>query len=127
PPYSALPHLHAFPTRRSSDLASFECEVTPRAIHSAALANQIAELRRLGGVEDVQFDWEWVRRLKRLVGIINIVGLIAGAVLAVAAAFTIANVIRLTMMLYHEEIQIMRLVGATERIIGGPFRVGGVL
>src|SRR5437762_2851444 len=56
--------------------ASFECEVTPRAIHSAALANQIAELRRLGGVEDVQFDWEWVRRLKRLVGIINIVGLI---------------------------------------------------
>src|SRR5438309_5907466 len=107
--------------------ASFECEVTPRAIHSAALANQIAELRRLGGVEDVQFDWEWVRRLKRLVGIINIVGLIAGAVLAVAAAFTIANVIRLTMMLYHEEIQIMRLVGATERIIRGPFLVEGLL
>jgi cell division transport system permease protein len=55
------------------------------------------------------------------------VGLIAGGVLALAAAFTIANVIRLTMMLYREEIEIMRLVGATERIIRGPFLVEGML
>jgi cell division transport system permease protein len=48
-------------------------------------------------------------------------------VLAVAAAFTIANVIRLTMMLYREEIEIMRLVGATERIIRGPFLIEGFL
>ena len=44
-----------------------------------------------------------------------------------AAAFTIANVIRLTMMLYREEIEIMRLVGATERIIRGPFLIEGFL
>jgi cell division transport system permease protein len=58
---------------------------------------------------------------------VNAVGLVAGGILALAAAFTIANVIRLTMMLYREEIEIMRLVGATERIIRGPFLIEGLL
>ncbi|MDQ3283499.1 MAG: FtsX-like permease family protein, partial [Acidobacteriota bacterium] len=75
----------------------------------------------------VQYDWEWIARLKRVVNVINIAGLVAGGVLAIAAAFTIANVIRLTMMLYREEIEIMRLVGATERIIRGPFLIEGFL
>src|SRR6185436_5629193 len=78
-------------------------------------------------VDQVQYDWEWIVRLRRLIQIINVVGLIAGGVLGIAAAFTIANVIRLTMMLYREEIEIMRLVGATERIIRGPFLIEGFL
>jgi cell division transport system permease protein len=106
---------------------SFECEVTPRTTQSAAFASEMAALRGMAGVEQVQFDWEWIRQLRRLVSLINAVGLIAGGILAVAAAFTIANVIRLTMMLYREEVQIMRLVGATERIIRGPFIVEGIL
>ena len=57
----------------------------------------------------------------------NIAGIIAGGILAIAAAFTIANVIRLTMLLYREEIDIMRLVGATERMIRGPFLIEGIL
>ena len=65
--------------------------------------------------------------LRRVVNVINIAGLVAGGILAIAAAFTIANVIRLTMMLYREEIEIMRLVGATERIIRGPFLIEGFL
>ena len=68
-----------------------------------------------------------MRRLKRVVNVVNLVGIVAGAILALAAAFTIANVIRLTMMLYREEIAIMRLVGATERIIRGPFLIEGLL
>jgi len=106
---------------------SFECDIAPQIVQSAAFAQQVRELRAIGGVDDVQFDWEWVRRLKRLVNIVNAVGLVAGGILALAAAFTIANVIRLTMMLYREEIEIMRLVGATERIIRGPFLIEGLL
>jgi cell division transport system permease protein len=106
---------------------SFECDIAPQIVQSAAFAQQVRELRAIGGVDDVQFDWEWVRRLKRLVNIVNAIGLVAGGILALAAAFTIANVIRLTMMLYREEIEIMRLVGATERIIRGPFLIEGLL
>ncbi|HYS56228.1 MAG TPA: permease-like cell division protein FtsX [Thermoanaerobaculia bacterium] len=106
---------------------SFECDVAPQMVQSAIFAREVRELRVIAGVDDVQFDWEWVRRLKRVVNVINIVGLVAGGILALAAAFTIANVIRLTMMLYREEIAIMRLVGATEGIIRGPFLIEGLL
>ena len=107
--------------------ASFEVDIAPHLVQSAGFTKQVAELRAIGGVDDVQFDFEWVRRLKRLVTLINTVGFIAGGILAIAAAFTIANVIRLTMMLYRKEIEIMRLVGATERIIRGPFLIEGLL
>ena len=106
---------------------SFECEIAPQIVQTRAFARVMAEIRAIGGVDDVQFDWEWVRRLKRLVSVINAIGFVAGGILAIAAAFTIANVIRLTMMMYRKEIEIMRLVGATERIIRGPFLIEGIL
>ena len=106
---------------------SFEIDVTPALAQSRAFRTRMDAIRALPGVDQVQYDWEWIVRLRRLIQIINIAGLIAGGVLAIAAAFTIANVIRLTMMLYREEIEIMRLVGATERIIRGPFLIEGFL
>ena len=106
---------------------SYEIDVTPATTQSRNFEHEMAQLRGYAGIEQVQFDWEWLARLRRLVGIINIAGVIAGGILAIAAAFTIANVIRLTMMLYREEINIMRLVGATEGIIRGPFVFEGIL
>lgn len=107
--------------------ASIESEVPPDIARTRAFEEQMNVVRAMPGVEQVQYDWEWLSRLKRLVHLVNLVGIVAGGVLAIAAAFTIANVIRLTMMLYREEIQIMRLVGATERIIRGPFLIEGFL
>jgi cell division transport system permease protein len=106
---------------------SFEADITPTLARSSLFATQMQTVRAMAGVDQVQYDWEWIERLRRLVHLINVIGLVAGGVLAVAAAFTIANVIRLTMMLYREEIEIMRLVGATERIIRGPFLIEGLL
>jgi cell division transport system permease protein len=106
---------------------SFECEIAPAIAQSPAFAQQAKELRAIQGIDEVQFDWEWVEKLKKLINLVNLAGIIAGGVLAIAAAFTIANVIRLTMLLYREEIDIMRLVGATERMIRGPFLIEGIL
>lgn len=106
---------------------SFEVDIAPELEHSPVFAFRMADLEKLPGVEQVQFDWEWLRRLDRLIRFLNIAGILAGGILALAAAFTIANVIRLTMLLYREEIEIMRLVGATETIIRGPFLVEGLL
>ena len=106
---------------------SFEVDVEPRFAQSRAFQQSIGALKGMAGVDQVQYDWEWIERLRRVVNAINIAGLVAGGILAVAAAFTIANVIRLTMLLYREEIEIMRLVGATERIIRGPFLFEGFL
>ena len=106
---------------------SYEIEVDPRLAQSRGLVGNITTLESMAGVDQVQYDWEWLTRLRRLVNIINLIGLVAGGILGIAAVFTIANVIRLTMMLYREEIEIMRLVGATERMIRGPFLIEGLL
>lgn len=106
---------------------SYEVDVTPHAAQSRGFADEMNALRALPGVDDVQFDWEWLTRLRHVIEIVNAAGLIAGGILAIAAAFTIANVIRLTMLTYREEIEIMRLVGATERIIRGPFLLEGIM
>jgi cell division transport system permease protein len=106
---------------------SYEVEVNPAVAESPAFAATLTALRAVPGVDQVQSDFQWIERLRRLVSVINIAGLVTGGILAMAAAFTIANVIRLTMMLYREEIEIMRLVGATERIIRGPFLIEGFL
>lgn len=107
--------------------ASFQIEVTPAIAQSHAFTEEMKTLRAMAVVEQVQFDWEWLSRLRRVIDVVNAVGLTAGGILALAAAFTIANVIRLTMLTYREEIEIMRLVGATERIIRGPFLIEGIL
>jgi cell division transport system permease protein len=107
--------------------ASIEIEVPSSAIESIDFNRRVDRLRALEGVDDLQLDWEWIARLRRLVDAMNLIGWIAGGILAVAATFMIANVIRLAMILYREEIDIMRLVGATERIIRGPFLVEGII
>jgi len=106
---------------------SFEVEVTQATISSTGFGDVLDEIRDADGVDDIQLDWQWVARLRRVAYILNIFGLIAGGTLAVAAAFTIANVIRLTLLLAREEIDIMRLVGATEGTIRGPFLLEGML
>lgn len=75
----------------------------------------------------VDDDREWLGQLEALVAVVRAVGLALVAGLLGAAIFTIASVIRLTAYLHHEETEIMRLVGATEFFIRGPFYVEGLL
>ena len=75
----------------------------------------------------VDDDRDWVGQLEDVLQVIGGIGLALVAVLLVAAIFTIASVIRLTAYLYREEIGVMRLVGATELFIRGPFYVEGLL
>ncbi len=107
--------------------ASIEIDVDPKLAQMPSFSREIERLEKSAGVDEVARDWQWMARVERIVEIVSIIGLVAGGILAIAAAFTIANVIRLTMLLYREEIEIMRLVGATERMIRGPFILEGVL
>jgi len=107
--------------------ASVELDLLPGAVASAALRPFLANLSVRPGVEEVQFDVDWVRRLRGVVRLVAAAGAAAGLLLALGAAFTIANVVRLTILLHRDEIDILRLVGAPEFLIRGPFLLGGVL
>ena len=76
-------------------------------------------------VSMVDDDREWLRQIETVAALLRGVGIaLAGGLLA-AAIFTTASVIRLTAYLHHDEIAVLRLVGATEFYIRGPFYAEG--
>jgi cell division transport system permease protein len=87
----------------------------------------LAEIRQAPGVADVRYDREWLQRLAAVVGIIRGVGLVLATLLTVAAALTVANVVRLGLYARRDELDIMQLVGAPQAYIRGPFVMEGTL
>ena len=86
-----------------------------------------AALRQMAGVADVRYDRQWLTRLLSVVTIIGGVGLVLGTVLTIAAALTVANVVRLALYARRDELDIMQLVGAPQVYIRGPFVMEGML
>jgi cell division transport system permease protein len=83
--------------------------------------------RRRPEISMVDDDREWLRQIETVAALLRGIGLaLAGGLLA-AAIFTIASVIRLTAYLHSDEIAVLRLVGATEFYIRGPFYTEGFL
>ena len=86
-----------------------------------------ATLRQTAGVADVRYDRQWLTRLRSVVAVVSGVGFLLGSVLTIAAALTIANVVRLALYARRDELDIMQLVGAPQVYIRGPFVMEGVL
>lgn len=61
------------------------------------------------------------------VTLIRRIGFLLGGFLTLAAALTVANVVRLALWARRDEIEIMHLVGAPQTFIRGPFVMEGVL
>ncbi|PWT81460.1 MAG: hypothetical protein C5B57_10405 [Blastocatellia bacterium] len=107
--------------------ASYEVRLAAGAGAREALDGFTGRLRLMAGVADVRFDRQWLDRLMSAVAVIRGVGLALGTVLTIAAALTVANVVRLTLYDRRDEIGIMQLVGAPHAYIRGPFVVEGML
>jgi cell division transport system permease protein len=87
----------------------------------------VAELRQLPGVADVRYDREWLARLVAAIDVIRLVGGVLGVMLTLAAALTVANVVRLGLFARRDELDIMELVGAPRAYVRGPFVMEGTL
>jgi cell division transport system permease protein len=84
-------------------------------------------LRTYSFVDDVRYGEDWVEKLYRLRSIAGIAGLILGGTFAVVAMIIIGATIRMTVLARAKEIEIMRLVGATDGFIRRPFLLEGVV
>lgn len=89
--------------------------------------NWVDELGEAAPVAMVDDDRDTLEKLDMVILVIRSLGFIVGTVLLLTAVFTISSVIRLTAYLYHDEIAVMRMVGATEFYIRGPFYMEGLL
>jgi cell division transport system permease protein len=124
-----FPELASLPAElgESPFPASVEATLRPDRRTLAEVERLVESLRGAPGVEEVQYDRRWIERLAAVVRLVRGVALVLGGVLAVAGVFTISNVIRLALYARQDEIDIMRLVGATRPYLRGPFLVEGVL
>lgn len=101
--------------------------ITPADDAPQAMEQLAAELRKLPKIEHVQLDSDWVRRLDALLRIgrtgVLLLMLLLGAGL-VAVTF---NTIRLQVLSGRAEIEVSRLLGATDAFIRRPFQYHGAL
>lgn len=93
----------------------------------SAFREWVNEVSSHPGVEAVDDDRDWIVQVERLFVLVRGLGWLLAGILLAASVFTIASVIRFTALLYREEVSVMRLIGATEFSIRGPFYVEGML
>ncbi|MGL6278138.1 MAG: permease-like cell division protein FtsX [Gaiella sp.] len=88
-----------------------------------------ADLRaqQFAGVERVKDGQQTSKRILQVARVIQVVFLIAVIVLLGASVLLIANTIRLSIFARRREIEVMKLVGATNWFVRGPFMVEGLL
>ena len=95
---------------------------------AAAQVDAITErLRALPGVETVQVDSAWVKRLAALLGILRLALLLLAGTLGIVVIAVVFNTIRLQVLTQKEEISVSQLLGATNDFIHRPFFYTGAL
>lgn len=95
---------------------------------SGAGAEQVARsIEPLHGVDEVVYGSGWVDRLDRLILVLSGLSILIGLVVSLASVFVISNTVKLTVWARREAIQIMKLVGATDRFVRLPFLIEGSL
>ena len=101
------------------------------AFQNAAESGQIDQLaeqmRALPGVDAVQVDSAWVKRLAALLGVLRLALLLLAATLGTVVVAVVFNTIRLQVLTQREEILVSKLIGATDSFIHRPFYYTGAL
>ncbi|MFZ7113499.1 MAG: permease-like cell division protein FtsX, partial [Desulfatiglandales bacterium] len=107
--------------------ASFEIVFREKMEDPVEVQNLKVQLEKLEGVEEVQYSDQWIDRFESVIAILRLVGLIIGGLLCVAVLFIVANTIKLTIYSRREEIEILKIVGATDRYVKMPYLIEGLL
>jgi cell division transport system permease protein len=85
------------------------------------------KLRALPGVDTVQVDSAWVKRLAALLGVLRLVLALLAVTLGMVVIAVVFNTIRLQVLTQRDEISVSKLIGATDLFIHRPFYYTGAL
>jgi cell division transport system permease protein len=110
-PYNPLGHAYTVVPKRAEDTEAIAASLKPHP----------------QGVHNVTYGEEKAKRILRVANVINSIFLLAGLILLVASTILIANTIRLSIFSRRREIEVMKLVGATNWFVRGPFMLEGLL
>jgi cell division transport system permease protein len=105
--------------------ASFE--VTPQNAEQVKVIAADLRAQKFVGVEKIKDGQQTSKRILQVGKWIWIVFLVMVFVLLIASVILIANTIRLSIFSRRREIEVMKLVGATNWFVRGPFMLEGLL
>ncbi|BBP02878.1 cell division protein FtsX [Sulfuriferula plumbiphila] len=101
--------------------------ITPAQADAQNMARIAADIRGWPQVAQVQDDSQWAQRLTALLGLGRDLVLMLAILLGAALVAVSGNTIRLQILTRREEIEVSRLIGATDRYIRRPFLYFGVV
>lgn len=101
--------------------------ITASSVPSYQLDELQAELQKWPEIEHVQLDSAWAKRLEAMLGLGRLAVLMLSVLLSVALLVVTFNVIRLQILTMRDEIEVSKLVGATNGFIRRPFLYFGAL
>ncbi|MBN2184464.1 MAG: ABC transporter permease [Candidatus Krumholzibacteriota bacterium] len=79
------------------------------------------------GIEEVRFGKRWFEKGEKLVRNFFIIDIVLGLIVFLSVVFVISNTVRLTISNSRETIDILKLVGATNKYIEIPFMIEGAM
>jgi len=101
--------------------------VQPKTAHKnrQSIAYVAGKILQLDGVSEVRYGKEFLDKFTAIVKGIYYVDAVVGLIVILSAVFIISNAVRLTVIGRRRTIEIMKLVGATNRFITAPFIIEG--
>ncbi len=106
---------------------AFEIRMLPDTQSKDAMEVLARGLSALPEIEEVEYGQQWIGRISSVVGLFRLAGYALGALFFMASVFIVANTVRLVLYSRRQEVEIMRLVGATDRFIKAPFYIEGLM
>lgn len=89
-----------------------------------SLANQIDAIPQ---VEEIEYGQKWLARFSYISKLFKLSGYALGILFFIASVFIVANTVRLILYTRRDEIEIMRLVGASDGFIKVPFYIESII
>ncbi len=100
---------------------AFEIQMIPTARTWDKAEDLAQNIEAVAGVADVEYGQRWVERFVALFNLFRLTSYAMGGLFFIASVFIVGNTVRLILYSRRQEVEIMRLVGATERFILAPF------
>ncbi|MCP4714249.1 MAG: ABC transporter permease [Deltaproteobacteria bacterium] len=107
--------------------ASFEVELKQEYMTIEGVETFVAAMRSNKHISDIEYGQKWLERFVAFFEITKITGFILGGFLFIFTLFIISNTIKLVVYNRRSEIEIMKLVGASSRLIKTPYCIEGII